>query len=73
MAELNEFSSLKRIHPIEGTHSIYKGIIALRRLFFELALIKSKSSITMQAFEKLSRKSDLSNALSRTNLQQTFL
>ena len=40
IAELDEFNSLKRI--LWSDAPIYSGVIALRRLFFELAPIKNK-------------------------------
>lgn len=47
IAEIEDFGCLKRIHPIEGADAIYTGIVGLRKVFFELAPIKNKHSITM--------------------------
>ena len=47
IAEINEFGCLRRIHPVEGNDEIYSGVVALRKIFFELTPIKNKQAITM--------------------------
>ena len=47
IADINEFGCLSRIHPVEGNDEIYTGIVALRKIFFELTPIKNKHTMTM--------------------------
>ena len=52
MAELDEFRSLTKIHPVEDG-SIYSLVKDLRSVFYNLCPIRDKSQISSTIFEKL--------------------
>lgn len=70
--ETEEYGSLSKVHPNEQA-TVYHNLVGLRQLFYDLAPIKNKTSITMQSFEKLASKTVLkAQNISKHDLQQVF-
>ena len=66
LASTEEHRSLKKIHPVvedeDNSLAVYNCTYALRKLFYDLAPIKNKASLTISGFEKLAFKPTLSDA-----------